>query len=453
MKRSLAAYGIALAVAYGAAYATWKRADETKLADQEVVILPGGLDDLESIDYTSKTLDLSIAVKTDALGRYLWVNATPKAEPKSADESKADSKQEPPMDPHGDPHANPAAAAPAETPVEPPSAFKAGKAADALMNGLAPFVAKRTLEGVAAEDLEQLGFGDDAATITLNRKGKAPKRFVLGESVYGGASFYVKDPESAKIFVVDAAIIRPLLNATRSLPDTALVEATLKDITRVDVQAGETRQTFEQHNPDDAQAQFWSRAGSAEADPAAGAWLDKALRLRSAEYVDASKVPAAMEDAFSFVVHGKDQTVRVAVHRAFDDEGEEQWFAQSEHTRGLVKLHPSMAAEATADLSSALGAEAPLSPAKPAASPAEGATPAAPPAQGSPPAASPVPSPAPMGAVAPTPSPEGSAPPTSAAAKPPAPTPSAPASSSPGGSAPPTSASAKPPAPAAAGAG
>lgn len=348
MNRTIVAYGVALVLAYGAAYVTWKQPAESVRSDS-VVILPGKVEELEGITFTSERLELELDQQEDALGRYAWVRATPKVPEKTeeaAEEAAPDLAD--PADPHG--HDAPAKAKPEP---EEPSEFKAGKTVDAILEGLAPFVAKRALDQVDDAQLEELGLAPNPSKLVLRRKGKPAKTFLLGDAVYGGAHYYVQDPETSKVYVVDASLLRPLFTGNVSLPETMLFAAEAQEIRRFEVQSGAAKAVFEQHNPDDPQARFWTRDGQDDADAAAAAWIDKALRLRSAAYVPQGRQPAALDEAFSFTVHAR-RSVRVTVFRSFDDDGEEQWFAESEYTRGLVRLHPSMAAEAMADLPSVL---------------------------------------------------------------------------------------------------
>lgn len=365
MNRSILAYSLAVALCYGGAY--WVGTNETPVETEgSVVILPGKADDIEAVDFASKTLDVTMTVEKDELGQFVWVKTHPKPSSDADTASAADA----PAD--ADPHAP--KPSPAEEPSE-PAEFKAGRAVDAVLSGLAPFVAKRALDDVDPEQLEDLELGEDATRLTLRRRGKEPKAYLIGANVYGGANYYVQDPESGKVYIVDAAVLRPLFSGSRSLPETVLFDAAIKDIRRIDVQAGDARASFEQHHPDDPQAQFWAREGASEPDPAAAAWIEKAMRLRASAYVPADEHPASVEEAFSFVVNSK-EPVRIVVFRAFDEEGEEQWFAESGFTRGLVRLHPSMAAEATADLSSALGIGSPVTPSAPGGATKRGEVPA-----------------------------------------------------------------------------
>jgi hypothetical protein len=175
--------------------------------------------------------------------------------------------------------------------------------------------------------------------------------------VFGGANVYVRDPDDGAIYLVEAKLLRPLQNGARTLPDRDLTGVDERKAERVTLRVGDRQAAFEQHNPDDMDAKYWSVAGQEEQSPEATAWVDKALRLRSSQYVPGNEAPTDLAHAFDFRVEGQDgKAVTVEVLRNFDDEGQEQFFARSEHTRGLVRLPRAAAAEASADLESALQA-------------------------------------------------------------------------------------------------
>jgi Domain of unknown function (DUF4340) len=341
MSRSLIVYAVLLAGSLGWAYQTWTHEDELALAEK-VVILPGKPEQLTSIVYRAKDLELTLELRNDDHGRYAWARAVPQAE------------AEPPPPPEG-----------AEPPPPPePEEFKVGKAGDPVLEGLAPFVAKRRLEGVGDAELAELGLAEPEATLEITREGKEQKRFELGGNVFGGANVYVRDPDDGAIYLVEARLISPLRSGARTLPDRDLTGVDERKAERVTLRVGDRQATFEQHNPDDVEAKYWSVVGADEESPEATAWVDKALRLRSSRYVPADETPTDLAHAFDFRVEAQDGTaVTVEVLRSLSGEGgegdgesQEQFFARSQHTRGLVRLPRAAVAEASADLESALQA-------------------------------------------------------------------------------------------------
>jgi len=339
MKRGVMVYGLALLASLFGAYRVWTAPGGEAEAGESVVVLQGAADELERVHYKSSKLDLSIEMRKDELGRYGWVRAEPT-------EVAAEEPEPDPENPHAPP---------------PPKddgtlqEFKAGKSGTAALEGLMPFKAKRVLEGVGEDKLEELGLAPADATLEIVRTGREPAVFEIGGNVYGGANVYVRDPASGKVYVVDAKVIRPLQSGKQSLPDRELVGVETKLIASLTVQGGDATATFEQHNPDDPEAVFWSTAGDSTKNETAAGWIDKALRMRSSGYVQAGEEPGQLEPVLVFAVTTTDRkTIRVEVMRGYDENGEELWFAKSEHTRGLVKLQKALAGEVSADLGSVL---------------------------------------------------------------------------------------------------
>lgn len=342
MNRSLIIYAVLLLGSLGWAYQTWTHEDELALAEK-VVVLPGKPEQLSSVVYRGKDVELTIELREDERGRYAWGRSVPQEPP-------AEDGEPPPAPEDG-----------SEPPPPPqPEEFKVGKAGDSVLEDLAPFVAKRRLEGVAEADLEALGLSPEPdATLEITREGKEPKRFELGGNVFGGANVYVRDPDDGAIYLVEAKLLRPLQAGTRTLPDRDLTGIDERKVERVTLRMGDRQATFVQHNPDDLDARYWSVAGEDEDSPEAGAWVDKALRLRSSRYVQGDAMPADLVHAFDVRVEGEGAeavTVEVLRSASGGEDSQEQFFARSEHTRGLVKLPRAAAAEASADLESALQA-------------------------------------------------------------------------------------------------
>lgn len=339
MNRSLLIYALLLVGSLGWAYQTWTHEDELALADK-VVLLPGSPDELHSIVYRGPELELTLDFREDEHGRYAWGRAEPRG-----------AALEPPELPPAEEGAEP----PPPPPVPEPEEFKVGKAGDPVIEALAPFVAKRRLEGVG-DDLAELGLEEPEATLEITREGKEPKVFELGSNVFGGTGVYVRDPADGAIYLVEARVIRPLLNGARTLPDRDLTGIDERKVERLTLRVGDRQASFTQHNPDDPDAKYWSVSGEDDNNAEVTAWVGKVLRLRSSRYVQGEEGLVDLASAFDFVVEGDGSSVRVEVLRNFDDEGQEQFFARSPHTRGLVRLPRVVVAEASADLESALQA-------------------------------------------------------------------------------------------------
>jgi hypothetical protein len=332
MRRAIVLYAGALLLALGGAYRVWTAPPEPD-DPAAVTVLGGQPDELESVHYRSDKLDLVITMQEDDLGRYGWVRAEPLGEAPAEPD---------PEDPHA-------------APVDDGQAveFKAGKNAKTTLDGLMPLVAKRVLEGITDDKLADLGLAEPQATLEIQRRGREPKTFEIGGNVHGGANVYLRDPETGTVYVLDAKVLRPLQNGKQTLPERDLVGVEQRQIASLRVMAGDGSAEFQQHNPDDPDALFWSTAGATDANPTAAGWIDKLLRMQASNYVQASDAPGQLEDVFSYAVTTTNRkTITVQVQRGYDENGDEVWYAKSDHTRGLVKLQKARAAEVVADLAS-----------------------------------------------------------------------------------------------------
>ncbi len=377
------------------AYWVWTHEAAPDLAEG-IVVLAGDRDDLEEVVYRGETEDVTVQSKKDDLGTYATVTITnkPKPAPKKDDEEGEDDEAEDEGDKaegdkaDGDKPKDKADAeadnaegkaeegeteAPKEPEVAPPVTFKAGRSGEDLLKALAPFKGERELT-VAADKLADLGLAEPKATVSIKRAGKEPRVYEIGDNTYGGASVYVREVESGKIFLVAGRVLSPLKTAERNLADRELFDAAEKDIESIDVKQGDKTATYAQQNRDDASAVFWAKAGATEKDDIAAGWIDKALRLRSTAYVQSGEEPTNAEEALVFTINAKGKATTVRLLRAYDAEGEEEWFAESEFTRGMVKIMRARAAELHADANSLWG-EAPTEADKPAANAAPAAMP------------------------------------------------------------------------------
>lgn len=330
MKSAVIGYGLALTLALAGAYQTWTHEGDPDLSGS-TVILDVQRDDLEAIVFESPSGQVRLELREDELGPYVWAQTEPSSAPAAEDPT------------------SPAPVAPSK-----PQAFKAGAAGETIAKGAAPFVAKRVLEGVDDSKLEELGFGEDQASLSFLRKGKEPKVYEVGAKAYGGSNRYVRDPDSGTVYIVAASLVDSLETAERSLPDRSLLAFDVTDIDTISVRGGEADATYVQNNPDDRAARFWSVPGSSEPSPAAAGWFDKALRLKVLRYIDPAAKPDGLQEAFSMTVSSGRKSSEAIVYRAVGDDGNEAWYASSTHNRALVQLQSSSAAEAQADLASVL---------------------------------------------------------------------------------------------------
>ena len=183
--KSIYIYGGVLIVSLGAAWTQWKK-EPSLVSGEEVVVLYGDADKIESLVWDSEKHHISLSIKSDKIGSYLWAEYTDKKKEK-------DQKKQ----------------------------FKVGVEGDKLLDNLSPLVAIRKLKDLDDAKKESLGLKEVKTTLTLTRKGKA-HTYHIGAEAYGTKDIYLQDQESKEIFLVDDAKIRSLKFGRTKLPDRRL---------------------------------------------------------------------------------------------------------------------------------------------------------------------------------------------------------------------------------------
>ncbi len=362
-------------------------ADEEDKAET-VVILRAEQQDLEHISFHNEKLDVSIHLKEDGFGSYAWVELEerkkkpkPKIQPEedleapdgAADGAEADAEVE--ADVAADEPAEDAvadgeeAAADGEEAEEEEeefeieisnSQFKGGEAVSKVLEALAPLEAVRSLGEVAPDKLEELELAEPESWLEVTRKGKV-RRIEVGGEAYGTRDFYVRDTETGKFYLVDADVFRPLKYAKSRLPDRRLSELEREDIVRVVLESDSGSVEMVQQNRDDKDAAYWANPQELERSiELYDNWLDKALRLKGLSYVQEEDKPGDLEPAFAVTLQPEEGPATIVrVFEAPDEEGgESEWYASSEFTRGLLKLHKVLASEAAQDVPDVIEARA-----------------------------------------------------------------------------------------------
>lgn len=330
MIRPWMAYGAVLVLSLGASWVQFTHDD--KAAEKEgVVLVDAKKDDVAQVTYSAPELEVVYKLTTDATGTWGWVTVTDKKQKKAKE-------GEPPP--------------PVDVKV---TSFKAGSAGDKLLEGLAPLYAMRELVGVDDAKIESFGLTNPDTTVQVTVGGKTAT-LELGGETYGAKDRYVRHRESSKYFVVDDELFKPLKFAATRLPERGLSSFAVETLDSVTLSKGDRRVEWVQHNKDDRNADWWERLpapGSTDVgkkDETFANWLEKAMKLKSQNYVQDADRPASLAPDFeiTYRVKGKpDETVRVQT-------ADEDWFAASEFTHGLVKLTKSAARDAADEVTDIL---------------------------------------------------------------------------------------------------
>lgn len=337
MKRVTMIYAVLFVIALGGAYASWTHEPEAS-TDDGVVLIDAKPDEIASVSYTTKDVDVTLDMKDDELGSYIWVT-TERENPRRA----------PPADPN-DPDAKP----PEPVAETTKATFKAGSAGDQLLEELAPFRVSRSIQ-VQDDELDEFGFDNPTGTLTVATKDGQKRTFEIGATAYGHKNTYLRDAESNEVYVIKRSVVSPLDRADTRLPEKELFQFPVAEIERAVATNAEQTLEFVQRNRDDEAKSQWTAPDSDETLPTVDAWLDKVFRLRASSYTT-DKAAGQFETAFAVKLLPEDgQPVTLEVLRGMNDKGETTWFARSQYTRGLVELNGNLAADAADDIPAVFG--------------------------------------------------------------------------------------------------
>lgn len=366
--RSVALFGGVLLITMSLSWMNYTEGEEKPR--EGTVLFDAKKADLQKAVYQSPDLTVEYEVRNDGLGSYGWVTVTENKKKKTPNPDKPGEFT--------------------ETSEKKVTKFKAGSAADKLVDGLAPLMAVRALEDVPADKMEAFGLTAPDTTLAVTMDG-TERTLSLGGETYGTKDRYVKEAASGRIYVVDDEVFKSLKFAATRLPERALTDLKPEEIVGASLGQGANTVSWTHKNTSDKAAAYWSRDGGgapvvpeaapatpdAPADAAAEApatsdkdvtfanWVDSALKLKSTAYVQDGAEPATLVAAFDLTLRAEgkpEQTIHVL--RDGDD-----WYARGEFVRGLVKLSKGPAEDATSDVDDILEGRVPPEKAKPSKPP------------------------------------------------------------------------------------
>ncbi len=382
MKRTITAYTGVLVASLALAYLSWTR-EEPIAEAKDVVILAADAKSITQVAYKSDKMDLVMTRKSDTKGSYQWVELTKQRAASTPSKKVPDAKPKTKTDPHGHPAQDPPPAqpdaaqpdavqpdtsgdAPPKAPTEPEApaeplrrAFTGGVSAETVIAGLSPMRARRVFVDVDAARLADFGLSSDAAVLTVEREGREPARFDVGHHLFGGRTTYMRDQSDGRVFLIEAKLIRILIDGDQRLVERRLLHAEPKDIVAIRVSANGREARFAQRNADDTQAAHWTRDGEDERHEAIDTWIKKALRLRATEFLDPTISETQGQPRFAIIAESRDgETSRVEVReRTLEgaDPGETQWRAASDFSHGTAKIREHTASDLASNATTLFG--------------------------------------------------------------------------------------------------
>jgi hypothetical protein len=337
-------YGGLLLGLASASWYQWTAAPTVEL-DGGVVLLSGEGDEIEEIRWTSPDNEATITRKSDANGGYFWVEYTrytdaPAAPIPSEGGEDTGSDSEESADPER---------------IATRSVFKAADKAERLVESLSPMVALRQLDVSDEDKLAELGLDAPTSGIEIIRDGRT-QRVEVGAEAYGTRHRFVRLPETGAVYLVERDLIQPLRYARTRLPDRTLFGTDSATLTGATLSAGGGKLQMTQRNGENAAKAGWSRNDAPDVTAEQlTTWMHKALKLKGTRFADPDDPPTDLQPRFTLaLIDDQGRTERLKVSQV-GPEGD--WYGQSEHTRGLVKLVRSSARSLADDVQAVIEGE------------------------------------------------------------------------------------------------
>lgn len=240
--------------------------------------------------------------------------------------------------------------------------FRGNDQADKLIELFAPLRMSRGLGMVNDQKNKDLGFDNSKKSLTVTAKGQTTK-FVLGATTYGSGDSYAKDP-AGKAYLLSQRIVSDLEFAESRLIERRLHRFERPDFDRLEVSVNATNKTralVQKNRTDSVNFFFTDLSDPEKRDDSLKNWVDKLLRLAIEGYVAKGEEPKVDTAAAStsgapaqgelFTVKffdGKKELGRATFYR-YQKNGQNEYYARTESTVGLVKLVAATAESAIQD--------------------------------------------------------------------------------------------------------
>ena len=342
MMRATLTYAVLLATALTFSWLEWTSEEEIDL-EGRVVVLNGDLDAISAVRWSGEETEATITRRSDDRGDYLWVEYTRWTERKvtsSADDTGA-------------------ADEPETERIAKNSVFKSAAKGEDLLAKMSPLAAQRSLEVSDDAKLEDLGLKSPSSRIEIDR-GESTEVLEIGTEAYGTRDYYARHVSSGRIYLLDRELIQPLKYARTRLPDRSLFGMAKPDVQAVTVAAAGQSQRWVQRHADDKLKAHWALAADPETmAEQATTWLNKFMGLKGTQYADPADPPKGLQERLTVALTDGETTTTVSLSQVGEDG---DWYGQSEHTRGYIKLVRSAAGGLSDDVASLLDGDAETQP-------------------------------------------------------------------------------------------
>jgi hypothetical protein len=330
--KGLVVHAVIFAVSAGLALSVWSR-DETAALDgpgEKVEVWSGNADSVSGLRFESPKLSLVLDAQKDTYGRY-YVASVDKEEPKP-------------------PRSAPDAGAP-EPGKRVTSRFVAVKAAEELVQKLAPLSALRRIGAFEPGRAEEFGLKEPEGTLKV-KLGGAEQSLVIGSSTPGGQERYARHVASNTVYAVDGDLTQSLLSADSRLLEREFHGFADAEISRIRVSRGGKSREFVQIA--EKKGSWADAASPAQVEQTVGNWLGKVDRLRVSEYVEKPAQPIAPEGQLRIEYFGGGKPLGFLELHAVPGEKGNDYLVRTEYTRWYAKVITSAAEQVEQDLAGLL---------------------------------------------------------------------------------------------------
>lgn len=241
--------------------------------------------------------------------------------------------------------------------------FLGSEAATTLMTDLASLKAIRNLGILSKEKLKAFGLDKEDKSITLV-SGSSPRVFLIGDNTYGNLDLYLKDKSDGRVYIVRPQSIQDLRYAEYRLIERELHAFKMEDIDRVEVTDDKTNKTLLQGERRIPEKAFWaSPTAPSQAVEVYGNWMQKVTRLKALDYESSTSAVSDLKKvmeikyfngnrAMGFIrlFNGKETTQADPGSPTSARTTSQEFFVESEHTRGRAKISKTLAEDVIKDL-------------------------------------------------------------------------------------------------------
>lgn len=336
--KSLLFHGALLAVASVVSLGVWTRDEEGDAPKTATVEVWGGSPEaVESVSYETKQRKVRLEKRTDEAGRW-YVARFEKQDEAPFVHPPIDGAPTPPPPPPG----------PRQT-----QTFVAVKAADVLVQSLAPLQALRAVGKVAPARAAEFGLDKPEGTLRLRIGGKE-QVLTVGAPTPGGGERYAKYAASGEVFAISSELTDTLVAADTRLMERDLHGFSEDEVTRVRLlKGGKQRELVRVADKKDA----WADAATpTKADETLVNWMTKLSRVRVTEYVEKPTSPLSPDAAVIRVEYlaGSRPLGYLELYKQPGQQGASDYLARTEYVRWPAKVLASAAEQVDRDLASVL---------------------------------------------------------------------------------------------------